>query len=131
MPHDIRVIKVREFLRADVSGKMNLEQTVDLLVALASRNAAKPDQHILLDVRDTKEPELDSADLYELVKVLRSLGMGVINRMAILRNKREGFDRARFFQMLAHDRGLNVGVFEEFEECFEWIRLEGPVVQTG
>src|SRR5262245_57828203 len=111
MPHDIRVIAAAEFLRADVHGQLDLPASQRLLEEVAAACAGTPDRHILIDVRDTAVPLLSSADLYELVQTLRRLGLGLFNRIAILRQLRRSFDRARFFEMLATDRGFQVAVF--------------------
>jgi hypothetical protein len=124
MSHDIRVISGREFLRADVRGQPDLATSRQILEELAAAGGADPRRDIMLDIRDTGDPVLTSVDLFELVQVFRKLGLGVLNRIAILRRVKDEFDRARFFEMLATDRGLNVAVFEEFEPAFTW--LNGP-----
>lgn len=125
MPHDIRVISAREFLRADVQGQPDLAASRQILEELAAAGGADPGRDILLDVRDTGAPVLTSVDLFELVQVFRKLGLGVLNRIAILRRVKDEFDRARFFEMLATDRGLNVAVFEDFEPAFTWLHGSG------
>jgi hypothetical protein len=128
MPHDIRVIPAQEFLRADVHGRLDLAASKRLLEQLAAACVGCPDRHILVDVRDTSTPQLSSVDLYELVQALRGLGLGLLNRIAILRRIRDGFDRARFFEMLAADRGFQVSVFEDFEAALTWLYGSGQPV---
>jgi hypothetical protein len=125
MPHDIRVIRAQEFLRADVRGHMDLAASQDLLRQLAAATAGNPNRHILIDARDTGPPVLTSVDLFELVQTLRQLGLGLLNRIAILRRLRDPFDRARFFEMLATDRGFHVAVFDDFEAAFDWLQNGG------
>jgi hypothetical protein len=125
MPHDIRVISAKEFLRADVRGEPDLATSKRILEELAAAGGADPGRDILLDVRQTGAPVLTSVDLFELVQVFRKLGLGVLNRIAILRLVKDEFDRARFFEMLATDRGLNVTVFDDFESACEWLHGEG------
>src|SRR5262245_55677074 len=121
MPHDIRVITVRDFLRADVSGQLDLPASKRLLEELASACVGNPERHILIDGREASGSQLSSVDLLELVNTLRRLGLGLLNRIAILRVPRENFDRARFFEMLAADRGYHVAAFDDFEEAFDWL----------
>src|SRR5262245_49679487 len=126
MPHDIRVITAQEFLRADVHGSVDLPSSKGILQELAAACVGSPDRHILIDIRDTRPPRLTSLELYELVLTLRDLGLGLLNRIAILYQQRTTFDRARFFEMLANDRGLQVGAFEDFEAAFRWLHDGGP-----
>jgi hypothetical protein len=128
MPHDIRVIAAHEFLRADVHGQYNLASSQQLLHNLAAACADQPDRHILLDVRDTGIPQLTSVDLFELVQTLRQLGLGVLNKIAILRVVKDTFDRAKFFEMLATDRGFQVAVFDDFEPAISWLFGHGQVM---
>jgi hypothetical protein len=128
VPHDIRVIPAQEFLRADVHGRLDLAASKLLLEQLAAACVGCPDRHILVDVRDISAPQLSSVDLFELVQTLRGLGLGLLNRIAVLRRIRDGFDRARFFEMLAAERGFQVGVFEDFEAALTWLYgCGGPV----
>ncbi len=127
MPHDIRVIKASEFLRADIQGHVDLPTSKHILEQLAAAVAGHSDRDILVDIRGTEGPQLSSVELYELVQMLRQLGLGVLNKIAILRREREGFDRPRFFEMLATDRGLQVAVFEEFEPAFNWINAGSAI----
>jgi hypothetical protein len=128
MPHDIRVITAREFLRADVHGRLDLPASKRVLEQLAAACAGTPDRHILIDVRDTKPANVGSVEVYELVQTLRVLGLGVLNQIAVLRCQPEGFDRGRLFEMLATDRGFQVGVFEDFEAAFAWLYGKGEAV---
>jgi hypothetical protein len=128
MPHDIRVIPAHEFLRADVHDRLDLAASKRLLEQLAAACVGCPERDILVDVRGISTPQLSSVDLYELVQALRGLGLGLLNRIAILRRVRDGFDRARFFEMLAADRGFQVSVFEDFEAALTWLYGSGQPV---
>jgi hypothetical protein len=126
MAHDIRVITASDFLRANVQDQLDLEASKALLRDLAKAVVGCPDRHILVDTRETGKPIMTSSDLYELVQTLRQLGLGVLNRIAILRRLVDTFDRAQFFEMLANDRGMQVGAFDDFETAFEWLQTGGP-----
>jgi hypothetical protein len=121
MPHDVYIIPAQDFLRADYHGELDLAASQRLLVELAMTCVDTPDRNILIDVRGADTPVLTASNLFDLVQTLRSLGLGVTNRIAILREPRDSFDRARFFEMLATDRGLKVGAFEDFESAFGWL----------
>ncbi len=121
MAHDIRVIPARDFLRADVRGSLDLAASKQVLAELAAACVGRHDRHILIDVRDIAAPLLSSTDLFELVQALARLGLGLLNRIAILRRRFDSFDRARFFELLAADRGLQVGAFDDFEAAFDWL----------
>ena len=131
MAHDIRVISARDFLRANVEGQFDLEASKALLCDLAKAVVGCQDRHILIDTRETGTPILNSSDLFELVQTLKQLGLGVFNRIAVLRRLKSTFDRGRFFEMLATDRGMQVGTFDDFETAFEWLQAGGPSRLSG
>lgn len=127
MSHDIRVIPARQFLRADVRGRLDLAASKQILERLSAACTAHPGLDLLVDVRDTGERLLSSEDLLELVQKLRGLGLGVFNRVAILRRPPEAFDRARFFETLASERGFQFAAFEDFEAAFHWLFAAPPL----
>ncbi len=131
MAHDIRVISARDFFRANVEGQFDLESSKALLRDLAKAVVGCQDRHILIDTRETGTPILTSSDLFELVQTLRQLGLGVFNRIALLRRLTDTFDRGRFFEMLATERGMQVGTFDDFETAFEWLQTGGPTSFSG
>ena len=131
MAHDIRVISASDFFRANVEGQFDLEASKALLRDLAKAVVGCQDRHILIDTRETGRPILTSSDLFELVQTLKQLGLGVFNRIALLRRLTDTFDRGRFFELLATERGIQVGTFDDFETAFQWLQTGGPTQFSG
>ena len=129
MAHDIRVIPATAFLRAEIRGRLDVPATRQLLQKLAASCADHPQRAMVVDFRDVPEddptPRLSSTELAELLGELLKTGLGFANKVAVLRNPRPGFDRAKLFELMAADRGRNVGVFDDFESAFRWLFGEG------
>jgi hypothetical protein len=121
MAHDIRLIRLEDFLRTDVHGQFDMTATKELLSELSKEVAQHPHHHILLDLRDARS-HLVVPELYALVAHLSDLGLGVNNRIALLYHQKDSFDRARFFALYAEKQGLQVGAFQDFEWALEWLQ---------
>ncbi|HEY7462280.1 MAG TPA: hypothetical protein VIC59_10450 [Gemmatimonadota bacterium] len=121
MPHDIRVISLKDFLRTDVHGVLDMEASKRLLAAIASECAKHDGHHVLLDMRDARA-EGGLPEIYELVAYLGELGLGVRNRIALLYHQRDTFDRAQFFARYAERQGLQVSAFQDFEWALDWLQ---------
>jgi hypothetical protein len=121
MPHRVNIISAKEYIRSDVSGRFDLESSMKLLREIAAAHAQTSNDDVLLDVRCADGTVMSGLDIYELVILLRDLGLGQNNKVAILYQPRNDLDRARLFEMLAHDRGLCVAAFQDFEKAYEWL----------
>ena len=121
MSHDIRVISLKDFLRTDVQGLMDLESSKRILAEIAAECAKHLNHHVLLDVRGARS-EGGLPEIYELVAFLGDLGLGVQNRIALLYHQRDTFDRAQFFARYAEKQGLQVSAFQDFEWALDWLQ---------
>jgi hypothetical protein len=120
MAHDIRIISVKDFVRTDVTGAPDLAASEKLLKEIAAACQGTPQHHVLIDVRQA-ERSLSVMDVFQLACSLRDIGLGVHNRIAVLAPPAADFDRARFFETVARNRGCSVGAFRDFEKAFDWL----------
>ena len=121
MPYDIRAISSRDFLRTDVNGFVDFPISKKILAEIASACAENENHHILLDTREATT-NLSATDVYELVLALQALGFGGNqHRIGVLNRPKDDFDRARFFELCARNRGFNVRAFRDFEEALLWL----------
>lgn len=135
MAHDIRLVPATDFLRLNLRGLPDVATSEQMLAEMASAYADDPRRHVVIDCRGipdpTSVPRLSSIELAELARGLWTAGLGVSNRVAIIRHPHAGFDRAGFFADVADGRGLTVAVFDDFESAFVWLFGEGhPVSPT-
>ena len=128
MAHDIRIIPSSDFLRADVNGRLDLDASKQFLLKLAAATAETPERAVVVDFRDVPDDagrRMSSTELAELVGALLKTDLGVRNKVAVLRRPTQGFDRAKFFELMAADRGRNIAAFDDFESAFRWLFGEG------
>jgi hypothetical protein len=128
MDLNLRVIKVRDFLRADPTGEIDLETSRQALLTLASLNASPRQYDILMDTRH-KTGFLTLTDIAELIDVMLEHRDSFRSKLAILAAPGQGFDNAKFAELYATNRGFQVGAFTDFEEAINW--LMNSVELTG
>ncbi len=120
MAHDIRLIQVRDFLRTDVEGNLDLPTSRRVLSDLAKACIDTDNYHVLLDVREATGT-LSVVDIWELAAALDEVGLGRRNKIAILNAPKDDFNRAAFFETCSVNRGFNVHTFQDFEAALTWL----------
>ncbi len=71
--------------------------------------------------------------VWALARDLGSLGVTTENRVAVLNQPKDDFDRAAFLELCAGNRGYHLRAFREFEVAFIWmvsVTLQQPGVST-
>jgi len=125
MSYDMRVIPIKEFLRTDVSGVIDLNASravLKELLEICSRNNV---HHILIDTREANS-RATTVDVWTLANDLGSLGMSLQHRIAILNRPKDEFDRGAFLELCATNRGYQLRAFHDFERAFTWLTTEEP-----
>ena len=123
MKAEIKFVKTRDFIKTTASGQLNLEQSKKVLEEIARLNTPDDLHDILVDIRET-EPGLSLSDIYELVTAVGNHRQAFRKKIAILMGAQHDFDKARFLEMCASNRGYNVNAFDDFEEAVNWLMCE-------
>ena len=125
MGYDVRVIPIREFMKTNITGEIDLQASRDMLARLMEACKRENMTRILLDTREATS-HATMTDVWTLAKDLGSLGLSFENRVAILNQPKDDFDRAAFLELVAGNRGFHVRAFREFEDAFTWLVSEQP-----
>lgn len=124
MPVDIRIIKIRDFVRFVPTGKEDSARMKQAISEAANIRGIFTDFNLLIDARGL-ETQLAVSDLWELAKHLAGIihlgaPKGFRAKIAVL-CPLERFDLAEFFSLCAQNRGLNVQAFTSIEELYAWM----------
>lgn len=125
MAYDVRVIPIKEFLRTDVSGVMDLRASREALKELLAVCAQNNVYHVLIDGREASSRS-STVDVWTLANDLGSLGVTGEHRIAILNRPKDEFDRAAFLEVCATNRGYQLRAFRDFESAFTWLTVGEP-----
>ena len=112
MPVDIRLISLRDFVRTELVGAVDLETSKAALTELA-RSTAECGVPNILDV--------GASDVAALVEHLLALEVDPGYRIAILNDPKDGVDRGKLFEEHARRLGIDAAVFRDFEEALAWL----------
>ena len=116
-----KIISAKEFIKASPTGEPDLAEAKRILIELVSIAQPPADYEILLDIRESYG-HLTYFDIYELVAELGRHRGTFHNEIAFLFRNDEQFDRGRFLELCARNRGFHVGAFTDFEETIEWLQ---------
>ena len=124
MTSNLRIISIRDFIKLTPQGHTDLATLKQAITQAASVSGAFTDYDVLVDTRGT-EPHLSVFDLWELAEDLAKLvhagsAAGFRAKIPILCAV-DRFDLAKFFELTAQNRGLNVRAFTSVEDLFEWL----------
>lgn len=128
MPANIKIIHVHDFIKVTPEGRLDLEQSKKLLIALASTSAHLADYDIILDTRKAQS-EMTVFDLWELAAELSKnfqLTFSRTLRTAVLCLS-ERLDLAEFFALCAQNRGFVVSAFTSLDDAYEWLMAHRAV----
>ena len=120
MPIDLKIVPAREFIRTKANGEFDLEGTKELFLSVSSKMKDTNVSEVLMDVRDAST-KMTAFDIYELLSVLDHVGSWSSWKIAIVNRPKDDFDRAKFFELCAQNRGYQVGAFQDFEEAVAWM----------
>ena len=121
MAYDVRIIPIHEFLRTDVHGVVDPGSSRKLLESLLHSAQQHHVTRVLLDGRDSRS-DASTADIWTLANELGQLGMSREHRIAFLLGPpRDDFDRGKFLELCATNRGYQIRAFRDFEEAFSWL----------
>ena len=125
MAYDVRVIHIREFMKTDITGEIDLNASRGMLSELMEACKLENMTHILFDCREASSHST-VLDVWTLARDLGSIGVTPENRVAVLTRPKDNFDRAAFLELCATNRGYQLKAFREFEEAFAWLTSEEP-----
>jgi hypothetical protein len=120
MPIDVKIVPAREFIRTKANGEFDLEGTKVLFLSVFSKMKDANVSEVVMDVREASS-QMTAFDIYELLSVLDHVGSWSAWKIAIVNRPKDDFDRAKFFELCAQNRGYQVGAFQEFEEAVAWL----------
>ena len=113
MPYNLKIVPSREFIRTNANGEFDLEGTKELFLSVFSKMKDADVSEVVLDVREAYS-KMTAFDLYQLLPILNRVGNKGNWKIAIIYRPKDDFDRAKFFELCAQNRGYQVGAFQIF-----------------
>ena len=124
----IRHVHNADFFALASSGVPDLESFRRAVDRLLSEMGSPAHHDILFDLRGAGEAMLPEQMLIQALAELRSRGVGLSNRLAILVDPGDllRWDRIRQAETIAALTGLSVRLFSEYGEAMDWLSDAHP-----
>ena len=128
MTVEVRIIPIKEFLRTDVSGNLDLERSLILLSNLVEECTKHNVDRILIDTREATS-NASMLDVWTLARKLTHSGLRA--QVAVVNRPKDDFDRGAFLELCAMNRGYQLKAFRDFEAAFTWLNEGEPSTSSG
>lgn len=121
------VIDGKEFIKVSATGEFDLEASRGALKELLEDPKFSKPCDILCDLSDA-ECALTVTDIFMLVQSMTEHRSAFQRKIAVLVSSDHDFDKAKFMELCAENRGLQVQAFDEPAEAEAWLSEEGDRV---
>ncbi len=120
MPINVKIVPAREFIRTNANGEFDLEGTKELFLAVFSKMKEANVSEVVMDFREAST-KMTASDINELLSVLNHVGSWSTWKIAIVYRPKDYWDRAKFFELGAQNKGYRVGAYQSFEGALNWL----------
>jgi len=120
VPINVKIVPAREFIRTNANGEFDLEGTKELFFAVFSKMKEANASEVVMDLREATT-KMTASDINELLSVLNHVGSWSTWKIAIVYRPKNDWDRAKFFELGAQNKGYRVGAFQVFENALTWL----------
>ena len=122
MNNEIKIYKIKDFVRKTVSGEIDMNKSMSLVKQFADIAYLHPNHNILVDMRDT---EVTSANITDMMKISLELANSLTdfrNKIAnVIPDNEERLRTARRFHSCMVLKGFSYEIFTDFEKALEWL----------
>jgi len=116
----LNIVHAKEFVKMTPDGEFDSESTRDLMIEAISAGEKTGEHEILLDFRQART-DLTMADIYYLAAEMQNHRSLYKDKIALLIAPDQKWDQAKFFEVCAVNRGLDVAAFNSYEDAIDWL----------
>ena len=133
MSSDIKVYKVKDFLRLNESGQIDFDRSTQMIHDLAVAASFYAGHNILVDLRETKlVGESSIGMVLQLALEMGRYGSVFKGRIAnVVPDDEERLVIAKQFEASLHLQGFSYKVFTSFEDAIDWLSEVTEVTRSG
>ena len=122
MKTEIKIYNIKDFVRKNVSGELDLDKSMDLARQFASIASLRSDHNILIDMRDTTVSSVSITDVMKIALEIANHIPDFKNKIAnVIPDNEERLRIARQFHSCLNLKGFSYEVFTDFEKAIEWL----------
>ena len=122
MHSEVKIYKIKDIIRVNKDGKLDLDRTIRIVHELAAAAAFHADHNVLIDLRDTIIDTHRLDDLFEVVLEMGRFKSFFKNKLAsVIPNDKERISIARKFKACMDLKQFQFQFFTAFEDAIEWL----------
>ena len=122
MNNEIKIYKIKDFVRKTISGEIDLSKSMSLVRQFAAIADLHPDHNILVDMRDTEVTIENITDMMKISLELANSLPDFKNKIAdVIPDNEERLRTARQFHSCMVLKGFSYEIFTDFEKALEWL----------
>jgi hypothetical protein len=123
MASEIKIYKIKDFVRLSESGEIDLDRSINMVRKLAAVTTFNLDHNILIDLRKTK---VAFASMEEAMKItmefIQCMPPAFTNKIAnVIPNDANRASLAKKFELCMNIKNINYKFFTDFEQAIEWL----------
>jgi len=122
MPSEIKIYKIKDFIRKSESGELDLDKSIKIVQELSRAATFHADHNILIDLRKTTVSVSEFNDVMKIaIEVVRCMP-SFKNKIAnVIPSDENRVSLAKKFQAVMNIQHYQYKYFTEFEDAIEWL----------
>jgi hypothetical protein len=123
MASEIKIYKIKDFVRLSESGEIDLDRSVEMVRKLAAVTTFNLDHNILIDLRKTKVALTDMEDVMKItLELIQCMPPTFANKIAnVIPTDENRAALAKKFELCMNIKNINWKFFTDFEQAIEWL----------
>ena len=117
----VEIISAKDFLKTSARGELDLMKSKKLLATIVEKARKYKDHHLMIDIRGTTSPHMGTIELYNIVIEMEKYKDILKNKIVVIDDDDENFNKMEFVEMCAKNRGFKINVVTSYEEAVEWL----------
>ena len=123
MSSGIKVYKIKDFIRINESGEIDLDKSIQMVRELSGAAFFHSDHNILMDLRKTTVSDLGMEEAMQVtMEVLECMPPSFKNKIAnVIPNEEDRTSLAKKFELCMKAKEVKYKFFTDFEQAIEWL----------
>jgi hypothetical protein len=123
MASEIKIYKIKDFVRLSESGEIDLDRSVKMAQKLAAVTTFNLDHNILIDLRKTKVALTGMEDVMKItLEFVQCMPPLFPNKIAnVIPTDENRASLAKKFELCMNIKNINWKFFTDFEQAIEWL----------
>jgi hypothetical protein len=122
MSSEIKIYKIRDFIRKPATGEIDFDRSMKIVRDLATAATFHADHNILIDLRETTVTTKSMSDILNVAVEIARYKSVFKNKIAnVIPDDEKRLSIANQFKACLDIKGFQYDFFTDFEDAIEWL----------